>query len=298
MQKTDPDPETLDLKTLKMVRTAQKGELTEHLIYGRLARAVKDPHNQEVLQRIGQDELQHAQFWQKYTHADLKPSRLKVAFYVFVARLFGLTFGIKLMEGGEKQAQQLYRQIAVSVPEAMDFVEQEDAHEKELIDLIDEERLRYVGSMVLGLNDALVELTGALAGLTLALQNTRLIGAVGLITGFAASLSMAASEYLSIKSEGGTKSPLKAAAYTGSAYVFTVLFLIYPFLILDDHYLSLGLTIANAILVIFVFTFYISVAQSISFKRRFAEMAAISLSIAAISFAIGYLVRIYMGVEL
>ena len=53
------------------------------------------------------------------------------------------------------------------MPSAKEIVEDEDKHEQELIDLIDEERLRYVGSIVLGLNDALVELTGALAGLHL-----------------------------------------------------------------------------------------------------------------------------------
>jgi len=104
------------------------------------------------------------------------------------------------------------------------------------IDMIDEERLRYVGSMVLGLNDALVELTGALAGLTLALQNTRLVAMTGLITGVAGSLSMAASEYLSTKSEGGVKEPFRASVYTGFAYVLTVIFLILPYLLLIDLY--------------------------------------------------------------
>ena len=42
-------------------------------------------------------------------------------------------------------------------------------NESALLQLLDEEKLRYTGSIVLGLNDVLVELTGALAGLTLAL---------------------------------------------------------------------------------------------------------------------------------
>lgn len=88
--------------------------------------------------------------------------------------------------------------------------------------------------MVLGLNDALVELTGVLAGLTLALQNTRLVAMTGFITGIAASLSMSASEYLSAKSEEGPQDPLKASIYTGSAYVLTVLFLIFPYLLFTN----------------------------------------------------------------
>ena len=45
----------------------------------------------------------------------------------------------------------------------------ERRHEEELYGMLDEERLHYVGAMVLGLNDALVELTGAIAGVTFAL---------------------------------------------------------------------------------------------------------------------------------
>ena len=103
------------------------------------------------------------------------------------------------MERGEEKAQTTYGKISEFVPSAKEIVEDEDKHELELINMLDEERLRYVGSIVLGLNDALVELTGALAGLTFALQNTRLTAMAGLITGVAASLSMATSEYLSTK---------------------------------------------------------------------------------------------------
>ena len=44
------------------------------------------------------------------------------------------------------------------------MLSREEEHERELIALIDEERLRDMGSVVLGLNDALVEFTGMLAG--------------------------------------------------------------------------------------------------------------------------------------
>jgi VIT1/CCC1 family predicted Fe2+/Mn2+ transporter len=56
--------------------------------------------------------------------------------------------------------------------------------------------------------------------------------------------------------------------------------------------MALALTIFNAIVVIFVFTLYISIAKGISFKTRFLEMALISLGVAALSFAIGFLVRV------
>lgn len=276
---------------------AQKNEITEYHIYNKLAEAIKDFHNKEILAHIARDEMKHYNFWKEYTKQDVKPSNYKIKKYFLIARLFGLTFGIKLMENGEKIAQVNYDKIAKSLPETQSIKADEEKHENQLIELIDEQKLKYIGSVVLGLNDALVELTGALAGLTLAFQNARIIAMAGLITGVAASFSMGASEYLSTKTEESTKSPLRASVYTGATYILTVIFLILPYLLLENPFLSLGLTIIIAIIVIFIFNFYISVAKDISFKKRFAEMSLISLGIAALSFGIGFLVRYFFDID-
>jgi VIT1/CCC1 family predicted Fe2+/Mn2+ transporter len=289
--------EPLDTPTREIILTAQKNEITEYHIYKRLSEAVKDPHNKKVLQQISHDELTHYNFWKDYTLQDVNPDTLRIWKYYLISRVLGLTFGIKLMEKGEEKAQETYEKISESVPAARTIIKDEDQHEKELIALIDEERLKYIGSIVLGLNDALVELTGALAGFTLALQNTALIAMTGLITGIAASLSMATSEYLSTKTEESTRDPVKAAVYTGTAYVITVFILIAPFLLLDNYYLCLGITILGALTIILVFTYYISIAKDISFSKRFVEMAVISLGIAGLTFIIGYLVKIALGVD-
>jgi VIT1/CCC1 family predicted Fe2+/Mn2+ transporter len=81
-------------------------------------------------------------------------------------------------------------------------------------------------------------------------------------------------------------------------YLCTVLFLILPYLVLDNPYVSLGFTLANAMLVIFLFTYYVSVAQDISFRKRFSEMAAISLGVAALTFGISYFVRLFFNLDL
>lgn len=288
---------SLDRDTRSKVLTAQRNEITEYHIYDRLARLIRDRHNSDILRRISQQELEHYSFWREYPGVDVKPARGKIWKYTTLARLFGLTFAIKLMERGEEEAQMNYEALSKAIPAATDILKAEDEHETQLVNMLDEERLKYVGSIVLGLNDALVELTGALAGLTLALQDARLIATAGLITGLAASLSMAASEYLSRKSEEDGQNPTKSAIYTGAAYVLTVMFLIFPFLLFINVYFSLGFTIFNAVLVIFVFNYYVSVSRGISFKERFSEMAAISLGIAAISFGIGFVVRTVLGVE-
>jgi VIT1/CCC1 family predicted Fe2+/Mn2+ transporter len=287
----------LDETIRRRLLTFQRTELTEHHIYRRLAKVIRPVENQQVLEQIARDELRHYQDWKRYTGQETEPDRLKMWFYYWVSRVLGLTFGVKLMERGEEAAQQNYEQITDVIPEAATFKHEEDIHEQKLLAMLDEEHLRYAGSVVLGLNDALVELTGALAGLTLALQNTRLIALTGLITGIAASLSMAASEYLATRSEKTEKHPLRAAVYTGIAYIFTVVFLILPYVLLENYYICLAVALSTAVLIIALFNYYISVAKDESFRERFIEMAGVSLGVAGLSFVIGYLIRILLGIE-
>ncbi|HNW29610.1 MAG TPA: VIT1/CCC1 transporter family protein [Spirochaetota bacterium] len=286
----------LNRETVRRIARLQENEITEHHIYTRLAGVIKDEKNSAVLKRIGEDELRHYSFWRGLTGLDVKPNRWRAFRFYWIARIFGLTFGIKLMERGEGNAQAVYRQLADEYPEAGRIADDEEEHENALIALIEEKHLAYMGSVVLGLNDALVELTGALAGLSFALQNTRLIAMTGLITGIAASMSMAASEYLSTKSEGG-ENPLTSSLYTGAAYVATVTILILPYLLIDNYLVCLGVMLANAVLIIFAFNFYISIAKELDFKKRFLEMCAISLGVAALSFGIGVLVKVLIGID-
>lgn len=275
----------------------QQEELNGQITYSRLAKAVKDPNNSKVLARIASEEQKHYRIWKKYTKKDIEPNKLKIGFYYWVSKLLGLTFGIKLMELGEEHTQAAYQKLIDEIPEAKGMLEEEEKHEEELLEMLDEESLRYSGSVVLGLNDALVELTGALAGLTFAFQNTRIIALAGLITGISASFSMAASEYLSNKAEGGEQDPVKSAIYTGIAYIFTVAILILPYLVVDNFLIALAWTIVNAILVIAAFNYYISVARGYNFRKRFFEMAAISLGVAGFSFVLGNLIRVWFGIE-
>jgi VIT1/CCC1 family predicted Fe2+/Mn2+ transporter len=275
----------------------QKNELTEHLVYKRLS-DIENSRNKKVLSQIAKDELRHYEIWKGYTHIDVKPNIIKVLFYVAIAKLFSLTFVIKMMEKGEGRAQYHYRQVAKELEQAAQIMEEEERHEKELISLIDEDKLNYISSMILGLNDALVELTGTLAGLSFAFQNTRLIGIAGLITGIAAALSMMSSEYLAKKSDKGDKNPLKASMYTGIAYIVAVVLLVMPFFIFHLYYTAIFLTLSVAVLVILFFTYFISVIQEVRFISRFLEMSIISLGVAGLSFLIGYALRVFLHADI
>ena len=287
-------PEHVRRQVLKFQQT----EITEYHIYKKLAPKVSPPENAQIIEQIAEDELRHYNGWKKYTNQEVEPRWVIVWFYYWVSVLFGFTFGIKLMERGEEAIQQNYASVSLEIPEAKQFQHEEEIHEERLIGMLDEERLQYAGSVVLGLNDALVELTGALAGLTLALQNVKLIALSGLITGIAASMSMAASEYLSTRSEDTTKQPVRAAIYTGIAYIITVALLVMPYLLFDNYILDLVIALTTAVLIIAVFNYYISVAKGEPFRERFLEMAGLSLGVAAFSFVIGYIIRNWLGIDL
>lgn len=289
--------EKLPENIIKKIKKLQKGEITEYHIYNRISKRVKNIENKNILVNIANDELKHYKIWSNHLQNEVKPNYFKIIFFSILNFFFGYTFTLKIMESGEENAQEQYDEIAKYLPIALKVLSDEDQHEEELLNMLNEERLNYVGSMVLGLNDALVELSGTLAGLTFALANTTLISLSGLITGIAASLSMAASEYLSRKSENDPDA-LKSAFYTGIAYIITVALLILPYLLISNPYVSLGIMLGAVVLIIFVFNFYISVAKNYSFKKRFSQMAIISLGVAGLSFVIGILVKQLLGVEI
>ena len=284
---------------MAVIKKMQQSELTESFIYQKIAKFAKGNENKETLMRLSQEEFAHYQIWKKYTGIEMKPQHGKVFWYSLLARIFGFTFAVKLMEQGEEASQDEYALLAAEVEESSFIREQEEEHEKALLGMLDEERLQYVGSMVLGLNDALVELTGSLAGFAFALQNTRLIALSGLIVGISATVSMASSEFLAARSEGRTDA-LKSCSYTGTAYLLTVIALIAPYLIFPTgHFIpALLCMLAVVIAIIAGFTYYTSVAQDQPFKSRFLEMAIISVSVAVISFFVGVLAKQFLGVDL
>ena len=293
-----PKIRILTPKTKEFLLKAQKNEFTESIIYANIAKMVKDDKNREVLERCSAEEKKHGDIWRSITGEDVQPNKLHIFWFTFLARLLGYTFTLKLMEGGEHNASPAYEKIAGEVPEAKAIAQDETKHEAALLDMLDEERLQYVGSMVLGLSDALVELTGTLAGLTFAVSNLRYVALSGLITGIAAALSMTSSAYLSEKADNNPHA-LKSSLYTGGVYLLTVVFLILPYLLLPADARLAAVLILAGIVIVFIaaFMFYVSVAKGENFWKKFGEMAIISISVAILSFALGLLVKLWLGID-
>ena len=277
----------------------QQDELNSAVLYEQIAQGVKNEKERETLLLIAKDEQKHALVFERYTGRKLTPNYFRIRLFLLIRFLLGYTFLIKFLEYRENRGIQSYQSNFDQIPEVRQILADEEKHEKILMALLDEDRLHYMGDIILGMNDALVELTGSLAGYTLAMQNARIIAMAGLITGVSATLSMAGSGYLSAREDAG-KNAVKSTVIIGVSYFITVVLLILPYLIFPDNaYLwALLATILIALLIIAGFNFYISVAKDRPFGKGFWSMAGISIGVAVISFAVGYIVKDVLGISL
>ncbi len=299
MENNLPTFRALSAPAQAAVLRSQRDEETGALMYAYLAKQEKNPANAALLAKMSADEKTHAAYWQSISLQKGAPDRWKLFRLKVMSRILGYTFVIKRLLQEESGAVGAYDKLKAEIPKAADVQADEMRHEKELVAMLDEERLQYVGAMVLGLNDALVELTGTIAGLSFALQNTRIVALSGIITGISATLSMAASNYLAERADGNANA-LKSSLYTGVAYLITVALLVTPYLLLPDSLWAVALLcmIAVVVLIILAFNYYISVAKSLPFRRRFTEMVSISLGVAVIAFLIGLLAKALLGVDI
>jgi len=291
-------PEKISKELMKLVKKAQIDEEQGAILYKFMAKREKNEENKKLLEQMSKDEAKHAAVWKSYTNKSVKPSRLSIIWFKVLSIVMGFTFVVKTMQKKESLAQAGYEKMKEELPEAAKILEDERRHEKELYNMLDEERLHYIGAMVLGLNDALVELTGAIAGVTFALANTRLVALTGIITGVSATFSMAASNYLAERADNNPKA-LKSSIYTGMAYLVTVALLVLPYLLFPIHMYvaAFAVMIATVILIIMFFNYYISVAKEEPFLKNFLTMAGISLTVAVVSYIIGLLAKNLLGIE-
>ena len=280
---------------IDVVLDFQRNEITEAQVYGFLSKLAKGK-NKEILNKIRNDELKHYQMWREVSGQDVNINWLKVFYYSLLALIFGVTFTIKLMEKGEQSAELAYKGIASQYAQAEAIYKDEENHEETLYQLIEEEKLSYLGSIVLGLNDALVEITGTLAGLSFALRVSQTVGIAGLITGVAASLSMAASEYLSQVADG-KPNPVKAAIYTLIAYFVVVLGLVLPYFFIGNAVTAFVVTLGVGLLVVVYYAGFASVIHEKSFGSTFLQMLLVVFGVSLISFGIGQLARVVFGIS-
>jgi len=278
-------------------------EYKDHRVYMALAGVERNGPRRKTLEKLADVEGRHYRFWLLHIPGH-KPSvsGAYIRLMVLLRMLFGVTFVVKLLENHEKKTLEQYKQLVLD--EAFDnnsrdalnkIIEEEGEIEKKLVSSIDEAVVRYLGFMMLGVADAIVELTGVQAGFLGVTDSPLVAGIAGLIVGVAAAISMGAASYLQAR-QGMSEKPVVSGVVTGLLYMLTVIALASPYFIIKDIFIAFASAITLALLLIALLTFYTSVIQERSFRNEYLLNVSILLVVAFGTFFLGKLLGAYFGV--
>lgn len=278
-------------------------EYADRSVYLALSRREKNPEFKKALENIANGEQSHFEFWKTYApNVEVSAKRLRMYVIVFIRIILGLTFTLKLMERHEGKLHTRYRMIAESIPaedksrfQAM--MDSEEGQEGLLIGKIQENRVKYMSFIVLGLADAVVEISGIHAGSLGIYGRTTLAGLAGIIAGMAASIAMGTAAYAQAK-QGFQGSAKWSAIYTGVSYMITAIFLALPYFLTENMAGALVTSLVVGVILVATMTFYDTVISQRPFKRQFGEISGIILAASVALFFIGTVVGQYLGVRI
>lgn len=284
------------MNTASMQRFCQEEYFNYHF-YSWLAKRV--PHSlQELIHRLAQEEKEHYQFWQVLL-PDFEPriSKIKILFYKAIYYLLGITFILRVFEKIEHETLNAYSGFMDKLTPALreklqNFIDQEQKHEEDFIQAISENepRLKYVGFIVLGLADAIIEVTGVHAGFLGVSHKPLTAGIAGLIVGFAASISMGSAAYLQAKQYQQVR-PTASAIYTGISYFLAVILLALPYFFMDSMMSAFLGSVGIALLLIAGFVYYSAVVFERNFQGEFVESSLVLGATAVLSYGFGELLN-------
>ena len=273
-------------------------EWESYVIYSYLAATEKDPKKAEQLKRIAEQERRHFEFWKRLV--DCEPPKVSLRKVRLLKKLFGVHFLLKLMEKSEEKAILCYKRLLQEVKdeelrrEIEEILRDEMEHEKELIEGVEDIRVKYMGYIALGLADAVVEITGVHTGFLGATANTILAGLAGIIVGFSASLSMSGAAYLQAKHDPSVSPPV-SAGITGLTYLLSVVLLALPYFIIHDIWGAFIASLVIAFAILGGFIYYSSVIQDKDFKKEYLESLTLLMLTTFGSYAFGEIMKLLVG---
>jgi len=295
--------ETLHPELARLAALSAQEEYADQALYQALSRRERNPKFKKALENIARGEGTHYDFWKTYApNVKVSSNTLRIYFILLIRLTLGLTFTLKFMERHEAKLHKLYRKIAEMIPledknrfDAM--VESEENQEAVLIGEIQENRVKYMSFIVLGLADAVVEISGIHAGSLGIYGRTKLAGLAGIIAGMAASVAMASAAFAQAK-QGFQGSAKWSAIYTGVSYMITAIFLALPYFLTESMVGALGTSLVIGVVLVAMMTYYDTVISARPFKRQFGEIAIIILAASFALFVIGTLVGQYLGIRI
>ncbi|HZD12623.1 MAG TPA: VIT1/CCC1 family protein [Candidatus Binatus sp.] len=292
--------ETVDSGLAKVAEMSVLDEYTDYKTYLALSRRERNPVFKKALEELAEQEQHHYEFWKKYApNTSVRINRLKLYFVLLLRFTLGLTFTMKFLERHEDAIIARYNQVAPSIP-AQDrtsfdeMVNDEQHHESYLMGEVKEGRVKYMSFIVLGLADAVVEISGIHAGSLGVYEQTRLAGLAGIIAGMAASIAMASAAYAQAK-QGFEGSAKWSAIYTGISYMFTAIFLALPYFLTESMIYALSTSVLTGVVLVAMMTYYDTVISRRPFKRQFGEIAGIILGASLALYIAGFIIHQYFG---
>lgn len=284
---------------------ACKDEYKDYLVYNELSKHKKAGKGKygEVFSRLAKTEKAHYDFWKRFS-ADKEPrtSKWGARLVIYISLLFGTTFAIKFLEKHESKSIEKYKAVAHLIPvEDRTFFEgmivEEEQHEHDFRNEIQSSYVIYISFVILGLADAIVEISGIHAGSLGIYDSTRLTGFAGIIAGAAASLAMASAAYAQAK-QGFKGSASVSAAFTGISYFASAIVLATPYFLTDNMILAVSSSITFAVIILAVTNYYNAVITEKSFIRDFAEMVGITFGATIVLFLLGQFIRSIFGITI
>lgn len=278
-------------------------EYRDYIVYRELAVSESNPEFKRILNELAEQERSDYESWLALSEKkDFEIGWAEIRFAKILRSILGVSFIARFIKRREERRNHLLETMLTEAPSEwrehiQNTIDHERVNEAKLIHQIKDEKVEFIGSIILGLNDGLIELTGALVGFSFALQTSTLVALTGSITGIAASLSMAASAYMQARHEESGKDPKKAALYTGISYFIVVVLLIAPFLLLNTIALSLMTMFAIILVIITSISYYTAVIFDRSFRTQFLQMIFFSLGVSAIAFLIGSAFQRFTGLS-
>lgn len=273
-------------------------EFSDYTLYDKLSKTVKEGNPfTEILKQLSATELGHYEFWRKYVPGEEpRVSKLKLYWVLFLRRFFGLTFATRYLDRHEGNVVKEYESLAHMIPDSDKYafdrmVADEKEHENAFAQKIESSTISYISFVVLGLADALVEISGIHAGSLGFYDRTEIAGLAGVIAGAAASMAMASAAFAQAK-QGFKGSARLSAAYTGVSYFITAIVLAAPYFLTTNMIYALSSSLSLAVLILVLTTYYSTVINSRPFLRDFLEILAILFGATIVLYAFGSIVRV------
>ena len=200
---------------VEMAKSFYQDEINDHLTYHELVGKSEGTEFHTNMRRIAGMERRHADFWKAMLEAQgetlprIQINRLRLFFMRFLRLFINPVLLVSLLELGETSAVRhyLYFYKNADLDETQRrrlraIIRDEIEHETYFKQTAQAMGVSNLRDFVLGMNDGLVEILGAVAGLSAVYPHNPLIVAVsGLIVGVAGALSMGIGAFISVRSQ-------------------------------------------------------------------------------------------------